>query len=746
MKKILKFLIFPVFVILTLSTPRMIQGMDPSYDIVERVFDSNIRYSSAIVDHYYEGNGTLLTLPRSPQKARTQSVLLYNTPPTRETILMRVIPGEDGRKQIRNTTSWPYSIHAHLHMILGREPYGGSGVIVGPHHLLTCGHNVYNFDTKSFFQEISVYPALNGNVAPFNKVKVVKAYIFRRWQDQGDQRFDIALLLLDQSIGNYTGWGGLLSAPDARIYQENVDITGYPADKGFNQMWTMCDRVRTVKAEEFEYEIDTAGAQSGSAIWINQQDMPMVLGVHTLGDYIMNSGVRLSEEKFKKLFKVIGDTYNLNKIDSLITNSWLDFIRQGFLSPQGSSRIIACPPVPLVARGHEEDYRRFLKGFLVYVPQVFRPQAESDDGEIILPIADLKNPLESTFDLSRCADMGQSLSISTGYRKEKKAENAGKTEIWITPRFLIEKELNTTAKHFQEIYSKWKENAPVGIFWTYSDDDLSSYYYLITQNMDELCAPGVVGKGTKNSLYLYTSKVELSASRSLIQHLLFLASPVTQAPVNFYIRFADDISQVKQTIPPSLDWLRLQDEAAYTMFFNGALIYRPKPGSNDGMLKLPIKGLFEPLESTFDLSQCGDASKYLSISTGYRRAKKEENAGKIEIWLTPRFLIEEQLHTSAKHFQYFQETYSKWKENAPIGIFWSWGGSDSLSDYDYLITQNMDKLSNNNLHHKWREKDGETSCITSHMWRASDYLSRFHVRFVDGVSQNKQKAGSTVPP
>jgi len=155
-----------------------------------------------------------------------------------------------------------------------------------------------------------------------------------------------------------------------------------------------------------------------------------------------------------------------------------------FFKPRSSiSAVKMSLTVPLVARGYEEIYQRFLNGLLIY-----RPMKGSDVGMITLPISELRNPLEGTFDLSRCGDTGKYLSISTGYRKRKKPENAGKIEIWLAPRFLIEKELNTTAKHFQAIFpTKWNANAPVGMFWTWSGDAaLSSMDYLTTESMNNL--------------------------------------------------------------------------------------------------------------------------------------------------------------------------------------------------------------------------------------------------------------------
>jgi len=118
---------------------------------------------------------------------------------------------------------------------------------------------------------------------------------------------------------------------------------------------------------------------------------------------------------------------------------------------------------------------------------------------IILPIRELSNPLEGMFDLSRCGDRGKYLSISTGYRKEKKPENTNKLELWIAPRFLIEKEINSTAAHFKPIMSRWNpKKAPIGLFWTWGGwaADYHDMDYLTNQSMDEISNNSLYEKGS----------------------------------------------------------------------------------------------------------------------------------------------------------------------------------------------------------------------------------------------------------
>ena len=141
-------------------------------------------------------------------------------------------------------------------------------------------------------------------------------------------------------------------------------------------------------------------------------------------------------------------------------------------------------------------------------------------------------------------------------------------------------------------------------------------------------------------------------------------------------------------------------EDIYQQFLNGSLLYRPDPQSDKGMIQLKISDLTNPLEGTFDLSQCGDTGNFLSISTGYRKGMKAENSNKLEIWLAPRFMIEKKLKSSASHLQPIMGTWKE--ETAPIGILWSWGGWKDLSWYDYLTTHGAVNISSKNLYENGR--------------------------------------------
>lgn len=286
-----------------------------SLKIMERIYDNSVSYERKSFD-YQEDGVTYSTTPNMPQEPHPQKALQVPNKELKgiqeEMVLKRVHPGKDGRKIVNETHVFPKSIHVQIEMIFPDGNYGGSGVLVGPHHVLTCAHNVYNFEKKHWASQIDVYPARNRRSAPFGRSSVTRTYVFENWTNEKDRGFDIALLVLNQSVGLMAGWGGLFSGGDRDLINRMVYITGYPGDKDFDEMWEMGHRIEKVYSEVFEYEIDTAPGQSGSAIWSIDNGLPIIFGVHTLGSNQTNSGVRISRQKFTELFvRYVSDTYKI---------------------------------------------------------------------------------------------------------------------------------------------------------------------------------------------------------------------------------------------------------------------------------------------------------------------------------------------------------------------------------------------------------------------------------------------------
>ena len=161
---------------------------------------------------------------------------------------------------------------------------------------------------------------------------------------------------------------------------------------------------------------------------------------------------------------------------------------------------------------------------------------------------------------------------------------------------------------------------------------------------------------------------------------------------------------------PRIPAIAVGYETLYQRFLRRSLEYRPTPGSDAGLITLlfrdllePLAGTTNPLSGTFDLSRCGDAGQYISINLGYKKIKTPANANKAEIWICPKFLVEQELDTTAS---YLAPMMGQWK--GPVAYFWTWGGWDVKSDnYDYLLKgRAFDK--SKNLYEKWKLTDQHT--------------------------------------
>ncbi len=130
-------------------------------------------------------------------------------------------------------------------------------------------------------------------------------------------------------------------------------------------------------------------------------------------------------------------------------------------------------------------------------------------------------------------------------------------------------------------------------------------------------------------------------------------------------------------------------------FLNGVLKYTPDVGEGLQIIDLRIIDLKKPFAGEINLSKCGNAGTHLSISTGYRKGKKQENENKLEIWFAPWFVINRDIQGPASHFN---PIFNTWNGTvAPIGIFWTGGWWNCLDDYCYLTNKDIDFISSNNL-------------------------------------------------
>ncbi|NWO04421.1 MAG: DUF4214 domain-containing protein [Alteromonadaceae bacterium] len=168
----------------------------------------------------------------------------------------------------------------------------GSGVLVGKNDVLTAAHLVYDPITDSLAEQITVYPGRDGSSVPFGSFEAafVQSYKVRSDSEgrlfQSDSEDDIALIALDQPVGDYLQWfdvGALTSGGPGRL-------TGYPGaysdatgprlmeDLGYVSPDPNYDLLRIDNLE-------VSPGSSGGPVWFASGNAPVVAGTVSTGSW-----------------------------------------------------------------------------------------------------------------------------------------------------------------------------------------------------------------------------------------------------------------------------------------------------------------------------------------------------------------------------------------------------------------------------------------------------------------------------
>jgi hypothetical protein len=132
----------------------------------------------------------------------------------------------------------------------------------------------------------------------------------------------------------------------------------------------------------------------------------------------------------------------------------------------------------------EEIYQMFRNMELIY-----RPDPNSDEGMIRLPIPMGHNPFKYTFDLSSCGDSDPFVVITNDLERffTIGGENELKLVICFAMRSWINKNIDSLSAPFNTILTPWDaEQAPVGIFWRWGEWLMGKFDYLTNQPLAQL--------------------------------------------------------------------------------------------------------------------------------------------------------------------------------------------------------------------------------------------------------------------
>jgi V8-like Glu-specific endopeptidase len=144
-------------------------------------------------------------------------------------------------------------------------------------------------------------PGRNGSTLPYGSVTSSSFRSVTAWTQNGDQNYDYGAIIIPTQLGNTVGWYGFGSWPDADLLASTGNIAGYPGDKPSGTLWYDSRRIASVNSLKVYYDIDTAGGQSGAAVYRIINGARYGMAIHAYGGAVTNSGTRITSAVYNNM-------------------------------------------------------------------------------------------------------------------------------------------------------------------------------------------------------------------------------------------------------------------------------------------------------------------------------------------------------------------------------------------------------------------------------------------------------------
>lgn len=167
------------------------------------------------------------TPPKLPKSFKTIKNVFDIFPDPKQNYATTVF-GTDNRRLFRDS-SYPWGCCGKVRTALG----AGSGVMIGPRHLLTVSHVVqWNSDGSAGW--INFTPAEFDSSGPFGTANGTRIYYRRKVTgptlNRDEMQHDYVVVVLDRRMGEVTGWLGSKSWSDGWDNEPYWAHVGYPGD------------------------------------------------------------------------------------------------------------------------------------------------------------------------------------------------------------------------------------------------------------------------------------------------------------------------------------------------------------------------------------------------------------------------------------------------------------------------------------------------------------------------------------